>query len=287
MGLGFNSLLILTKKRINDVLSDITFYILCSLLLLINFIIISSYLASIGSSGIDPSVSTFMTRTFTLLEGLFGTSATSQIFSKGPLLFSFFLSSLVAILYLIILTLIKLGHEKSTGTTELYLYSPINVKIYYLSFFIENILIYIIIGIILITFYVISSIAANIFFDITLIINFAFLFLLFLNVLTIGLLLFSVVKRHFASVFIWLSLITFFVVIQINAISKKEGFLQYTSVYFSNILGWVNPFSYYFQIINHLSAQKVALSLSYTFISIVYSAVFFLSSLIYLDRKGL
>jgi len=287
MRLGFNSLLILTKKRINDIFTDITFYILCSLLLLINFIIISSYLASIGSSGIDPSVSTFMTRTFALLEGLFGTSATIQIFSKGPLQFSFFLSSLVAILYLIILTLIKLGHEKSTGTTELYLYSPINVKIYYLSFFIENVLIYIVIEIILITFYGISSITANLFLDISLFLNFALLLLLFLDILAISLLLYSVVKKHFASVFILLSIITFFAVIQINAISKKEGFLQYTSLYFSNILEWVNPFSYYFQIINHLSAQKVVISLSYVFVSIVYSVIFILSSLIYLDRKGL
>jgi hypothetical protein len=287
MGSKLNSLLILTKKRINDIFSDITFYILCSLLLIINYIILSSFLTSIGTSGLDNSVSSFIIRVLTLLEGTFGTSAAVQIFSKGPILFSFFLSCLIAILYSVILTLIKLGHETSTGTTELYLYSPINIKVYYLSFLIKDILIFIFIEIILIVFYLIISLSVNLFIDVSLFINFALLFFLFIDILAIGLLLFAVIKKHFATIFIWLSIISFFAVIQVNAISKKEGFLHYTSLYFSNILGWINPFSYYFQIIDHLSAQRIFLSLSLIIVSIVYGVAFISFSLLYLDRKGL
>jgi hypothetical protein len=133
-----HALATISRKRASEIVSSPAFYVMAAICLLIGSFLVSGFVSTIGSDGINPAKSPLYGLVFNTLKGIFGELFVGRLFADGPFIIAAFVSFLLFSAYLGMSTVMQFGNEKGSGGLELIASGPADQTSIFLGYFTVN-----------------------------------------------------------------------------------------------------------------------------------------------------
>jgi len=131
---------VLTRLHLKESLLSPAFYIAAAACTLIGYVPVRAFILSIGSQGINPSLSPLFGNVVTALQKLFSEAFVNTLFAQGPFLFALYCAFLPMILYISFSTIITYHFQRDSGAIELLSFGPIQSAGYLASLYFKDLI---------------------------------------------------------------------------------------------------------------------------------------------------
>ncbi|MBN1698765.1 MAG: hypothetical protein JW881_14715 [Spirochaetales bacterium] len=235
----------IARKKITETLLGPAFPISCTVGLVLGYLAVTGFIASIDADGINPSLNPPFELAIKAIGGFFGDAFFQKLFSEGPFSFALIVSYVPVLLYLAVSSVFKFGFEKNAGALELVIYGPVSVTMYAAASFIRNLFFslgYLLVSSLILILYSLltNTLAGGMFFTLI-----ALLF--FLSTATYGYttLCTVLVKNGLAALPLFLGVSLFFIVLQLGTLTVTSGGTLNPWSALAWIFQWFSPLFYF------------------------------------------
>jgi hypothetical protein len=241
-----NAAVIIAKRELFEGFISPGFYIAITIGLFVGFLLISGFVTSVGSSGLDyNALNPFYNIIFKSLKGAFGDTFVNKLFSEGPFLFAIIIAFLPVLLFLSISSVFKFGFEKNIGIIELLSYGPADGTSYLCASLAKNCIVTGFSLLILFLFFSLAALINNLVPGSTF--YFALPLLFFFSTAVYGYVVFvSVITNNAASsVAAFITILIVYVLLQIGSFALVGGYVRNLSGVVAWIIQWFSPVFYW------------------------------------------
>jgi len=268
--LKLNTVWVLAKRELRSTIYGVGIYLTILVSLIISSVILQNHIKAVGRD--------------------------EMLITASPLAYPLFIATTVCAIYLALSSVTSIAREKDMQTLETLFYGPVDHAAYILSKYLKGVLSYIFIVVFLAVYFVIASVISN------LGLSLKFLGVIFLSlflsscVITFGIFISTLAESVRTSVLLFIGIVGGLIAIQIMhgmLIKMEEPSLAGSFFYLKNILSiinagvkWASPFFYVNKGMEAVSLGRVGMYVLSGGVSIIYSAVALLLSVLVLKRKG-
>ena len=263
------------------------YYITLTVSLLSGFALVSGFVSSVGSSGLDRNALTpLYDMLFSFLSGTFGATFTTKVFAEGPFLFALFIAFLPPLLFLALSTAFKFGFEKNVGAIELIVYGPADGTSYCLATLVKNMLVT---GLTLVVFFLFFGAAALVnnlvlgpsFF-------FALFLLFFLSAAVFGyvILASTLTDNAVSSTAIFAFIFILFTFLQAGSFTLVGGYVRTFSEVTATAVKWISPLFYWQTGLDAAGYGNVLLYFINMLMLVVLSLALVFASRLIINKRG-
>lgn len=244
MNYKLNAIKTISKRRIFETVISPGFYVATAAGLFSGYYLLSGFLDSVDSGGLNFSLHPVYNQIVEILSGAFGITFVEKLFSEGPFVFVLFVSFIPVFLYHAINTVFKFGFEKNVGALELLMYGPSDGTCFFLSFFIKDVLFTVIYIFTLALFFYLSSVINNLVLGPMFYFSLLIIFFLAVSGYSYGILASVLSGNAATSVALFSGIVVFFVILQIGSFAITRDYVKNLTNVIMWFIKWISPFFY-------------------------------------------
>ncbi|MCK5155100.1 MAG: hypothetical protein KAQ69_01630 [Spirochaetales bacterium] len=245
MSLRLRAAVVIAKRRIFESFLNPGYYIAQAVGLLLSYILISGFVSSIDSSGLNYMLHPLYEFIGRLLSGAFGITFLEKLFAEGPFQFVSYVSFVPIFIYLSFSTVFRFSLEKKVGAIELLAYGPVDGTSCFLAFYIKDIILTIFYLLFLILFLIMAALLNNLVlgpaFLYTLVVTFFMAMLLY----SISILASVLTDSGASAMVLYIGIILFLLIVIMGSFTIGSAYVRSFSSVLSWLINWFSPFFYW------------------------------------------
>ena len=245
MSLRLRAAVVIAKRRIFESFLNPGYYIAQAVGLLLSYILISGFVSSIDSSGLNYMLHPLYEFIGRFLSGAFGITFLEKLFAEGPFQFVFYVSFVPIFIYLSFSTVFRFSLEKKVGAIELLAYGPVDGTSYFLAFYIKDVVLTVLYLVLLILFLIMAALLNNLVlgpaFLYTLVVTFFMAMLLY----SISILASVLTDSGASAMVLYIGIILFLLIVIMGSFTIGSAYVRSFSSVLSWLINWFSPFFYW------------------------------------------
>ena len=281
MSLRLRAAVVIAKRRIFESFLSPGYYIAQAVGLLLSYILISGFVSSIDSSGLNYMLHPLYEFIGRLLSGAFGITFLEKLFAEGPFQFVFYVSFVPIFIYLSFSTVFRFSLEKKVGAIELLAYGPVDGTSYFLAFYIKDVVLTVLYLVLLILFLIMAALLNNLVLGPAFLYTLVVIFFMAMLLYSISILASVLTDSGASAMVLYIGIILFLLIVIMGSFTIGSAYVRSFSSVLSWLINWFSPFFYWGLALSFLEVGNMLAYFLILLVMMVLSCLFlFLSHLV-------